>query len=199
MSVSDSTTSPEPRSKVRLSMRDGARYAGCSPRHFYKLTYASEIPSYLAAGHRWVDQEDIDAYFERQKAAGSQYRVTGFANRKRKPGRPQASQTRSRIRQRRRVATMSKPQHAEIDAFLAEHQRDLRFTGTHWVRWNRRCWEAVEPERLAEISTRPPPPETKRPSEDESLGHRTIQNDERPISLRLTTSNKGGRSHARST
>ena len=84
--MSDSKTPIEPRPKVRLSMHDGARYAGCSPRHFYNLCYENEIPSYMAAGHRWVDQEDIDAYFARCKAAGPQYRVSGFA--KRPPGRP---------------------------------------------------------------------------------------------------------------
>ena len=76
----------EPRRKVRLSMRDGARHAGCSQRHFYALAYRNEIPTYFAAGHRWVDADDIDLYFERQKAKGPQYRDTGFA--KRKTGRP---------------------------------------------------------------------------------------------------------------
>lgn len=69
----------------RLSMPEAARYAGCSYRHFLKLIYGGEIPSYMAAGHRWADQEDIDKYFERQKAAGPQFRrYTG----KRPPGRP---------------------------------------------------------------------------------------------------------------
>jgi excisionase family DNA binding protein len=79
-----STTPIEPRRKVRLSMREGARHAGCSERHLYALTYKGEIPTYMAAGHRWVDEEDIDQYFERQKAAGPGFRATG----KRRPGRP---------------------------------------------------------------------------------------------------------------
>ena len=64
--MSDSTPY-EPRSKVRLSMRDGAHHAGCSQRHFYALVYRGEIPTYVAAGHRWVDEEDIDAYIARCK------------------------------------------------------------------------------------------------------------------------------------
>ncbi len=68
-------------------MRDGARHAGCSPRHFYALAYSGEIPTYLAAGHRWVDLEDIDAYLARCKAAGPRFRA---ATGKRKPGRPKS-------------------------------------------------------------------------------------------------------------
>jgi predicted DNA-binding transcriptional regulator AlpA len=83
--LSDPTNPIEPRPKVRLTMRDGARHAGCSQRHFYALAYKGEIPTYLAAGHRWADQEDIDAYIARCKAAGPQFgRSTG----KRLPGRP---------------------------------------------------------------------------------------------------------------
>jgi predicted DNA-binding transcriptional regulator AlpA len=82
--MSDSSTS-EPRHKVRLSMREGARHAGCSQRHLYALAYKGEIPTYLAAGHRWVDEEDIDAYVERCKAAGPQF---GRTSARRKPGRP---------------------------------------------------------------------------------------------------------------
>jgi predicted DNA-binding transcriptional regulator AlpA len=82
--MSDSSTS-EPRHKLRLRMRDGAQRAGCSQRHLYALAYKGEIPTYLAAGHRWVDEEDIDAYVARCKAAGPQFsRATG----KRRPGRP---------------------------------------------------------------------------------------------------------------
>jgi hypothetical protein len=40
-------------------MPDGARHAGCSQRHLYKLAYEGEIPTYMAAGHRWVDADDI--------------------------------------------------------------------------------------------------------------------------------------------
>jgi hypothetical protein len=66
-------------------MPDAARRLGCSPRHLYALSYNSEIPTYMAAGHRWVDEEDIDAYGERCKAAGPRFRrATG----KRPPGRP---------------------------------------------------------------------------------------------------------------
>ena len=76
-SMSDPSTS-EPRHKVRLSMREGARHAGCSQRHLYELAYKGEIPTYMAAGHRWVDEEDIDAYIARCKAAGPQFgRATG--------------------------------------------------------------------------------------------------------------------------
>jgi excisionase family DNA binding protein len=82
--MSDSSTS-EPRHKARLKMSDGARRAGCSERHFYKLATKGEIPTYMAAGHRWVDEEDIDAYVERCKAAGPSFRrATG----KRPLGRP---------------------------------------------------------------------------------------------------------------
>ena len=69
-------------------MKDGARYAGCSPRAFYNLTYSGEIPSYMAAGHRWVDQEDIDKYFARQKAKGPRFSKIGYGAGKRRPGRP---------------------------------------------------------------------------------------------------------------
>ena len=85
--MSDSTTftTKSPRHKVRLSMPEAARYAGCSPRHFLKLIYGGEIPSYMAAGHRWADQEDIDAYIARCKSLGPQFRrYTG----KRPTGRP---------------------------------------------------------------------------------------------------------------
>jgi predicted DNA-binding transcriptional regulator AlpA len=72
--VSDFTTDLESRStKRRLSMRDGARRADCSPRHFYNLAYRGEIPTYIALGKRWVDEEDIDAYFARCKAAGPRF------------------------------------------------------------------------------------------------------------------------------
>jgi hypothetical protein len=57
--LSDPTNPIEPRQKVRLSMPDGARHAGCSQRHLYKLAYEGEIPTYMAAGHRWVDADDI--------------------------------------------------------------------------------------------------------------------------------------------
>jgi hypothetical protein len=66
-------------------MREGARHAGCSQRHLYALAYKGEIMTYLAAGHRWVDEEDIDAYVERCKAAGPQF---GRTSARRKPGRP---------------------------------------------------------------------------------------------------------------
>jgi predicted DNA-binding transcriptional regulator AlpA len=79
-------TNPIPR--PRLSMKDGAKYAGCSQRLFYDLTYSGEIPSYMAAGHRWVDQVDIDKYFARQKTHGPQFRKIGYGDGKRKPGRP---------------------------------------------------------------------------------------------------------------
>jgi predicted DNA-binding transcriptional regulator AlpA len=82
---SDSTAPLEPRHKVRLTMREGASRAGCSPRHLYTLAYSGEIPTYMAAGHRWVDQADIDAYMARCKAAGPQF---GRATGKRRPGRP---------------------------------------------------------------------------------------------------------------
>ena len=65
MSVSDSTNPLEKRPKVRLTMRQGARHVGCSPRHFYDLAYEGEVPTYLAAGHRWVDEEDLDGYIAR--------------------------------------------------------------------------------------------------------------------------------------
>jgi predicted DNA-binding transcriptional regulator AlpA len=71
--------------KVRLSMREGATRLGCSPRHFYDLAYRGEIPTYIAAGHRWVDEQDIDAYLARCKAAGPRFRA---ATGKRRPGRP---------------------------------------------------------------------------------------------------------------
>jgi hypothetical protein len=48
-------------------------------------TWISPIPTYLAAGHRWVDEGDIDAYIARCKAAGPQF---GRATGKRRPGRP---------------------------------------------------------------------------------------------------------------
>jgi hypothetical protein len=83
--MSDSTNPTGSRRKVRLTMPQGARHAGCSYRHFLKLIYGEKIPSYMAAGPRWVDEEDIDKYFERQKAAGPQFRrYTG----KRPTGRP---------------------------------------------------------------------------------------------------------------
>jgi predicted DNA-binding transcriptional regulator AlpA len=82
--MSDPSTA-EPRRKVRLTMRQGARHAGCSQRHLYVLAYKGEIPTYMAAGHRWVDAEDIDAYIARCKAAGPRFgRSTG----KQRPGRP---------------------------------------------------------------------------------------------------------------
>jgi excisionase family DNA binding protein len=85
--MSDSTASESP-SKIRLSMPEAARYAGCSYRHFLKLIYGGEIPSYMAAGHRWADQEDIDAYIARCKSLGPQFRrFTG----KRPTGRPKKS------------------------------------------------------------------------------------------------------------
>jgi predicted DNA-binding transcriptional regulator AlpA len=87
--MSDSSTS-EPRPKVRLTMRQGARHVGCSPRHFYDLAYEGEVPTYLAAGHRWVDAEDLDAYIARCKAAGPQF---GRATDKRLPGRPKRETT----------------------------------------------------------------------------------------------------------
>ena len=89
--MSDSTN-PSPR-RNRLSMRDGAHYAGCSQRHFYDLCYEEEIPTYFAAGHRWVDQEDIDAYFQREKAKGPRYRALGYGQGKRRPGRPRKAET----------------------------------------------------------------------------------------------------------
>jgi excisionase family DNA binding protein len=49
-------------------MPEAARYSGCSYRHFLKLIYGGEIPSYMADGHRWADQEDIDAYSSRCEA-----------------------------------------------------------------------------------------------------------------------------------
>ena len=58
--MSDSSTS-EPRRKVRLKISEGAKRLGCSERHLYGLAYKGEIPTYMAAGHRWVDEEDIDA------------------------------------------------------------------------------------------------------------------------------------------
>ena len=82
MSVSDTSIEPNLR---RLSMREGARHAGCSQRHLYALAYKGQIPTYMAAGHRWVDEEDIDAYIARCKAAGPQF---GRATGKRPPGRP---------------------------------------------------------------------------------------------------------------
>jgi excisionase family DNA binding protein len=82
--MSDSVTS-EPRRKVRLKMSEGARRLGCSQRHLYVLAYKGEIATYKVAGHRWVDQEDIDAYIERCKAAGPDFsRAPG----RRPPGRP---------------------------------------------------------------------------------------------------------------
>ena len=89
MSDSNSPPPDKSRPKGKLSMPEGARYAGCSPRHFYGLAYKDEIPTYFASGHRWVDVEDIDAYFARQKAKGPQFRVTG----KRKLGRPKKPRT----------------------------------------------------------------------------------------------------------
>ena len=86
MSVSNSTNPLEKPPKVRLTMRQGARYVGCSPRHFYELAYEGEVPTYLAAGHRWVDEEDIDAYMARCKAAGPRFARTPAG--RRKPGRP---------------------------------------------------------------------------------------------------------------
>jgi excisionase family DNA binding protein len=83
--MSDSTTPVEPRHKVRLKMSEGAERLGCSQRHLYALAYKGEIPTYMAAGHRWVDEGDIDAYFARCKAAGPQF---GRATGKRRPGRP---------------------------------------------------------------------------------------------------------------
>jgi hypothetical protein len=77
--MSDTTTVPQ-----RLSMRDGARHLGCSPRHFYDLAYEGEIATYLAAGHRWVDAETIDAYVERCRAQGPRFGET----KKKRPGRP---------------------------------------------------------------------------------------------------------------
>ena len=85
MSDSNSPIPPEPRQKVRLSIPQAARYLGCSVRHFYNLAYKGAIPTYLVASHRWVDQEDLDAYIARCKAAGPQLkRSTG----KRPPGTP---------------------------------------------------------------------------------------------------------------
>jgi excisionase family DNA binding protein len=74
-----------PRPRGRLTMGEGASRAGCSLRHLYTLAYSGEIPTYKAAGHRWIDEEDIDAYIARCKAAGPDFdRATG----KRGPGRP---------------------------------------------------------------------------------------------------------------
>jgi excisionase family DNA binding protein len=83
-SMSDFSTS-EPRHKVRLKMSEGARRLGCSQRHLYVLAYKGEIPTYKAAGHRWIDEEDIEAYIARCKAAGPNF---GRAPARRKPGRP---------------------------------------------------------------------------------------------------------------
>lgn len=86
MSASDTSTSTSPAPEHgRLTMRDGARRLGCSQRHFYDLAYEGEIPTYLAGGHRWVDEQDIDAYIRRCKSRGPQ--LTRSPDR-RAPGRP---------------------------------------------------------------------------------------------------------------
>jgi excisionase family DNA binding protein len=71
-------------------MPEAARYVGCSHRHFLKLIYSGEIPSYMAAGHRWTDQEDIDAYIARCKSLGPRFKP---ATVKRSPGRPKKPKT----------------------------------------------------------------------------------------------------------
>jgi hypothetical protein len=83
--VSSSPNPLKPRPKGRLTMGEGASRAGCSLRHLYTLAYNDEIPTYKAAGHRWVDEDDIEAYIARCKAAGPNF---GRAPTKRPPGRP---------------------------------------------------------------------------------------------------------------
>jgi excisionase family DNA binding protein len=83
-----SISSTDPNLRRRLSMRETAHRLGCSQRYLYQMANDGEIPTYFAAGHRWVDEEDIDAYLARCKAAGPQFRKIGYATRKRKPGRP---------------------------------------------------------------------------------------------------------------
>jgi excisionase family DNA binding protein len=85
-------------------MPEGARRLGCSERHLYGLAYKREIPTYVIAGHRWVDEEDIDAYVERCKAAGPGFRAVGFGSGKRKPGRPKKPKPEQKRRARRRPA-----------------------------------------------------------------------------------------------
>ena len=88
--MSDPTNPVEPRRKVRLKISEGAKRLGCSERHLYALAYKHEIPTYVIAGHRWVDEEDIDAYIARCKAAGPRF---GRAPGKRPPGRPKRKKT----------------------------------------------------------------------------------------------------------
>lgn len=73
--------------KVGLTMPEGARRVGCSLRHFYTLCYRREIPTYLLAGKRRVDEQDVDAYIARCKAAGPRFGDRAIGG-KRSPGRP---------------------------------------------------------------------------------------------------------------
>jgi excisionase family DNA binding protein len=86
--LSDPTNPIEPRRKGRVKIAEAARRLGCSLRYLYGLTYKGEIPSYAIAGHRWIDEEDIEAYVERCKVSGPNF---GRAPGKRKPGRPKGT------------------------------------------------------------------------------------------------------------
>jgi hypothetical protein len=46
---------------------------------------------------------------------------------------------------------MKLSEHKLVDEFLASHQRDLRFTGVHFVMRTRRGWNAVDDARLIEL------------------------------------------------
>jgi excisionase family DNA binding protein len=83
--LSDPINPIEPRRKGRVKIAEMAKRLGCSLRYAYGLTYKGEIPSYAIASHRWVDEEDIEAYVARCRAAGPNF---GRAPTKRPPGRP---------------------------------------------------------------------------------------------------------------
>jgi hypothetical protein len=52
----------------------------------YSKAYRERHPEPRQPGHRWVDEEDIDAYIARCKAAGPRFAPTPAG--RRKPGRP---------------------------------------------------------------------------------------------------------------
>jgi hypothetical protein len=88
--VSSSTTNEAPSPTGRLTMKQAAARIPCSDRHLYDLAYEGVIPSYIAAGKRWVDEADIEVYLARCKLAGPQFkRGSG----KRAVGRPRKHAT----------------------------------------------------------------------------------------------------------
>jgi hypothetical protein len=95
---------------------------------------------------------------------------------------------------------VSKPQHAEIAAFLAEHQHDLRHTGVHFVMRTRRGWKAVDAAQLIEMFRQrsTPPPERKAPP-GQGLPSGIFKDDDEEANPPDERPDEGGHRHARST